>query len=70
MEKGHTDRDLIFEEKKLELIRVKKTLIQTMKPAEYKLVNLKTKKRKIEKIRRIKQKKIKKLEGEMKKLKR
>ena len=68
MEKGHTDRDLIFEEKKLELIRVKKTLIQTMKPAEYKLVNLKTKKRKIKKIRRIKQKK--KLEGEMKKLKR
>ena len=56
-QKGHTERDLIFEQKRqkvleknlvvnlLELIRVKKTVKQTMKPAEYKhlLVSLKTK---------------------------
>ena len=66
--KKHQRKNLVVN--LLELIRVKKTLMQTMKPAEYKLVNLKMKKRKIEKIRRIKQKKIKKLEGEMKKLKR
>ena len=55
-EKGHTDRDLIFEEKRqkhqrknlfvnsLELIRVKHAITQTMKPAEFKhlLVTLKT----------------------------
>ena len=55
-EKGHTDRDLIFEEKRqkaleknlvvnlLELIRVKKAMMQTMKLVEYKhlSVNLKT----------------------------
>ena len=55
-EKGHTDRDLIFEEKRqkaleknltvhlLELILVKKIMMQTMKLVEYKclLVNLKT----------------------------
>ena len=55
-EKSHTDRDLIFEEKRqkaleknlvvnlLELIRVKSTIMQTMKQVEYKLlsVNLKT----------------------------
>ena len=54
-EKGHTDRDLIFEEKRqkaleknlivnlLELILVKKIMMQTMKLVEYKylLVNLK-----------------------------
>ena len=53
---GHTDRDLIFEEKKqtalqknlavnlLELIRVKKAMIQTIKLVGYKhlSVNLKT----------------------------
>ena len=55
-EKGHTDRNLIFEEKwqealkknlvvdLLELIRVKKAMMQTMKLVEYKhlSVNLKT----------------------------
>ena len=56
-EKGHTDRDLIFEKKRqkaiekknlvlnlLELTRVKKAMIQTMKLVEYKhlSVNLKT----------------------------
>ena len=55
-EKGHTDRDLISEEKRqkaldkklgcklLELIQVKKAMIQTMKLVEYKhlLANLKT----------------------------
>ena len=54
-EKGHTDRDLIFEEKRqkaleknltvhlLELILVKKIMMQTMKLVEYKylLVDLK-----------------------------
>ena len=48
-EKGHTDRDLIFEEKRqealekknlvvnlLELIRVKKAMMQTIKLVEYK----------------------------------
>ena len=54
-EKCHTDRDLIFEEKRqkaleknlvvnlLELIRIKSTMMQTMKQVEYKLlsVNLK-----------------------------
>ena len=48
---GHTDRDLIFEELQkslavnlLELIRVKKAIIQTIKLVEYKhlSVNLKT----------------------------
>ena len=56
-EKRHTDRDLIFKEKRqkaleknlvvnlLELIRVKKAILQIMKPAEYKhlLVCIKTK---------------------------
>ena len=56
VKKGHTDRDLIFEEKRqkaleknlvvnlLELIRVKKAMMQTMKLVEYKhlSVNLKT----------------------------
>ena len=56
-EKGHTDRDLIFEEKRqealekknlvvnlLELIQARKVMMQTMKLVEYKhlLVNLKT----------------------------
>ena len=55
-EKGHTDRDLIFEEKRqkaleknlvvnlLELIRVKRVMMQTMKLVEYKhlSINLKT----------------------------
>ena len=55
-EKDHTDRDLTFKEKRqkvleknlvvnlLELIQVKKTIMQTTKPVEYKnlLVNLKT----------------------------
>ena len=55
-EKGHIDRDLIFEEKKQEalaknlvvnllgLIQLKKTTMQTMKLAEYKYlsVNLRT----------------------------
>ena len=55
-EKGQTNRDLIFEEKRrklleknlsvnlLELIRVRKAMMQTMKQADYKhlLVNLKT----------------------------
>ena len=55
-EKGHTDRDLNFEEKRLkaleknlvvnllELIRVKKAIMQSMKPAQYKhlLLSLKT----------------------------
>ena len=55
-EKGHTDRDLIFEQKRqkaleknltvhlLELILVEKILMQTMKLVKYKhlLVNLKT----------------------------
>ena len=55
-EKGHTDRDLIFEKKNkkhqkkklvvnlLELIRVKKSIMQTMKLVDYKhlSVNLKT----------------------------
>ena len=55
-EKGQTNRDLIFEEKRrksleknlsvnlLELIRVRKAMTQTMKLADYKhlLVNLKT----------------------------
>ena len=57
-EKGHTDRDLIFEEKRqkaleknlvvnfLQLIRVKKAMMQTIKLVEYKhlWVNLKTSK--------------------------
>ena len=60
-EKGHTGRDLIFEEKiqetleknltvnLVELMLVQKIMMQTMKPVEYKylLVNLKTKKNKI-----------------------
>ena len=60
-EKGHTDRDLIFEEKRqkgleknlnvnlLELILVKKIMMQTMKPVEYRClsVSLKTKKIKL-----------------------
>ena len=60
-EKGHTDRNLIFEEKKqkaleknltvnlLELILVKKIMMQTMKLVEYKLlsVNLKIKRKKM-----------------------
>ena len=54
-EKGHTDRDLIFEEKRqealknlvanlLELIRVKKAMMQTMKLVEYKYLSVKLKK--------------------------
>ena len=58
-EKGHTDREPIFEKKRqealekknlvvnlLELILAKKAIIQPMKPVEYKhlLVSLKTKK--------------------------
>ena len=60
-EKGHTDRDLNFEEKRqkvlqknltvhlLELILVKKIMMQTMKLVEYKYlsVNLKTKRKEI-----------------------
>ena len=60
-EKGHTDRDLIFEEKRqkaleknltvhlLELTLVKKIMMQTMKLVEYKLlpVNLKIKRKKM-----------------------
>ena len=60
-EKGHTDRDLIFEGKRqktleknltvhlLELILVKKIMMQTMKLVEYKLlsVSLKIKRKKI-----------------------
>ena len=55
-EKGHTGRDLLFEEKRqkaieknlvvnlLELIRLKKAMMQNMKAVEYKhlSVNLKT----------------------------
>ena len=76
-EKGHTDRDLIFEEKRqkhqrknlvvnsLELIRVKNAITQTMKPAEYKnlLVTLKTELKKLEKESN---KKIKELKDENK----
>ena len=60
-EKGHTDRDLIFEEKRqkaleknvtvhlLELILVKKIMMQTMKLVEYKRlsVSLKIKRKKM-----------------------
>ena len=60
-EKGHTDRELIFDEKRqkaleknlpvnlLELILVEKIMMQTMKLVEYKClsVNLKTKKKKM-----------------------
>ena len=60
-EKGHTDRDLIFKEKRqkaleknltvhlLGLILVKKTMMQTMKLVEYKLlsVSLKIKRKKM-----------------------
>ena len=64
-EKGHTDRDLIFEQKRqealkknlivhlLELILVKKILMQIMKLVEYKrlLVNLKAIKTKNQKMK-------------------
>ena len=60
-EKGHTDRDLIFEEKRqkaleknltvnlLELILVEKIMMQTMKLVKYRplSVSLKTKKKKM-----------------------
>ena len=60
-EKGHTDRELIFDEKRqkaleknltvnlLELILVEKIMMQTMKLVEYRClsVNLKTKKKKM-----------------------
>ena len=54
-EKGHTDRDLTFEEKRQKVLeknlvvnllelQIKKTIMHTTKPAEYEnlLVNLKT----------------------------
>ena len=57
-EKGHTDRDLIFEEKSqkaleknlivylLELIPVEKIMMQTMKLVEYRLLSVSLKKMK------------------------
>ena len=54
-EKGHTDRDLIFEEKRqkalekklnCKFIRIKKSMMQTMKIVEYKYLSVNLKKTK------------------------